>query len=126
MAQMGMGFEDKEPSPITEAQAQFRLDELVVELNHHNHLYHVLDSAEIDDRTYDLMFRELERLENLYPKLRRDDSPSLRVGGSPVSGLEKFPHRVPMLSLGNAFEDADFVLTKDEVGSDVEFIDLRY
>ncbi|MGB0637877.1 MAG: NAD-dependent DNA ligase LigA [Myxococcota bacterium] len=104
-----MGFEDKQHSPITEAQAQLRLDELVVELNHHNHLYHVLDSAEIDDRTYDLLFRELERLENLYPNLRRDDSPSLRVGGSPVSGLEKFPHRVPMLSLGNAFDDAELL-----------------
>jgi DNA ligase (NAD+) len=109
MTQMGMGFKNKERSALTEAQAQLRLDELVVGLNRHNHLYHVLDSAEIDDRTYDLMFQELERLETLYPALRRDDSPTLRVGGSPVSGLEKFPHRVPMLSLGNAFDDTDLL-----------------
>jgi DNA ligase (NAD+) len=83
--------------------AATRLAWLVPELNRHNRLYHEHDAAEIDDRTYDLMYRELERIEEKFPRLVRDDSPTLRVGGSPVSGLAPFPHRTPMLSLSNAF-----------------------
>ena len=86
-----------------EDQAIARLAWLVPELNRHNRLYHERDSAEIDDRTYDLMYRELQRIEERFPSQVRDDSPTLRVGGAPVSGLQPFPHRTPMLSLSNAF-----------------------
>jgi len=82
-----------------------RLRRLVVELNHHNRLYHELDAAEIDDRSYDLLFRELELLEARFPDAIEAESPTLRVGGAPVSHLAPFTHRVPMLSLGNAFSD---------------------
>ncbi len=99
-----------DPVAITERVAAMesdgaaaRLAWLVPELNRHNRLYHEHDAAEIDDRTYDLMYRELERLEEKFPSLVRDDSPTLRVGGAPVSGLSPFPHRTPMLSLANAF-----------------------
>lgn len=88
------------------AAASARLDELVPELNRHNHLYHVQDAAEISDRDYDLLYRELELIESRFPTLVRDDSPTNRVGGEPVDGLEPFEHRNPMLSLSNAF-DAD-------------------
>jgi DNA ligase (NAD+) len=87
--------------------AQERMGALVDELNHHNHLYHVVGLAEIDDREYDLLYRELEVLEGRFPELVRPDSPTQRVGGEPVEGLEPFPHRVPMLSLGNAFDEAE-------------------
>ncbi|NCG18534.1 MAG: NAD-dependent DNA ligase LigA [Rhodobacterales bacterium] len=88
---------------MSEEAAKQRLDELVPELNRHNKLYHVKDAAEIDDRSYDLMFRELELTEAAFPTLIRNDSPTLRVGGAPVSGLVPFAHDVPMLSLSNAF-----------------------
>ncbi len=86
--------------------AKAHLDTLVPELNRHNRLYHTDDAAEIDDRTYDLMYRELELIEMAHPSLVRGDSPTLRVGGAPVSQLDEFVHRIPMLSLSNAF-DAD-------------------
>ncbi len=90
-------------SRLSQEQAADRLAWLVPELNRHNRLYHRESAPEIDDRTYDLMYRELELLEARYPALVREDSPTLRVGGDPVGHLAPFPHRTPMLSLGNAF-----------------------
>ncbi|MCK6505093.1 NAD-dependent DNA ligase LigA [Myxococcota bacterium] len=80
-----------------------RIATLIDDLHHHNHLYHVLGSPEISDREYDLRFRELEALELRFPHLRRPDSPTSRVGGPAVESLPPFVHRVPMLSLANAF-----------------------
>ncbi len=88
---------------LDETGARERLASLVPELNRHNHLYHVVGSAEIDDRSYDLLYRELQTLEERFPHLVRDDSPTQRVGGEPVQDLEPFTRRTPMLSLSNAF-----------------------
>ncbi len=85
------------------ADERARVVELVRELNRHNHRYHVLDAAEIPDHVYDQLYRELEALEARFPELKRADSPTLRVGGTPVSELQPFVHDVPMLSLQNAF-----------------------
>ncbi len=89
------------------AGAAARIAALVRSLQRHNHLYHVLDAAEISDREYDLLYRELEVLEGRFPDLLQPDSPTLRVGGAPISSLQPFVHRVPMLSLGNAFTDQE-------------------
>ncbi len=70
----------------------------------------MLDSPEISDAEYDRLFRELQQLEQEHPELRTQDSPTQRVGGAPASDLPKHRHRVPMLSLGNAFDD-------DELGA---------
>jgi DNA ligase (NAD+) len=83
--------------------ARARVAELVPELNRHSRLYHTGDTPEIDDRTYDLLYRELELLEDRFPDLVRDDSPTKRVGDAPIDGLMPFVHRDPMLSLQNAF-----------------------
>ncbi len=90
---------------LPEPEAVARLQELTSELIRHNRLYHELDAAEIDDRSYDLMYRELELLEARLPDHVRPDSPTLKVGGAPVSSLQPFEHRQPMLSLANAFDD---------------------
>lgn len=109
MSQMDMGF-GKQARDVSESgELRVRMDHLVDELNRHAHLYHVLDAAEIEDRTFDMMFRELEELESQCPDFRRADSPTQRVGGTPVDGLEKFEHRVPMLSLSNAFDAGELV-----------------
>lgn len=92
---------------MDEVHAKARMDELVPELIHHNRLYHELDKPEIDDHTYDKLFRELELLEARFPSLAREDSPTRRVGGDAVAALAPFTHRVPMLSIGNAFGDAE-------------------
>ena len=79
--------------------ASKRHSQLVVELNHHIHCYHVMDAPEIADAEYDQLFDELLALEEANPDLVTDDSPSRRVGGSPLSQFDKVSHRVPMLSL---------------------------
>ena len=115
MGQMDLGFGGTSTADDASSPARTRMDELVDELNRHNHLYHVLDAAEIDDRAYDLLFRELLEIEEANPEWLRGDSPSQRVGGVPVDGLEKFPHRVPMLSLSNAFESQDLRDFEDRI-----------
>jgi DNA ligase (NAD+) len=77
------------------------------ELERHNYLYYVLDRPEIDDTTYDLLFRELVGLESAHPELRTPDSPTQRVGSTPVGEFGTHRHAVPMLSLDNAFEEAE-------------------
>jgi len=109
MGQMDLSFGEKPAAEQPDRDAKSRMDRLVDELNHHNHLYHVLDAAELDDRSFDLMFHELEKLEAAHPELKRSDSPTTRVGGAPVDGLDKFQHRVPMLSLSNAFDESDLL-----------------
>ncbi len=81
-------------------------------VDHHSRQYHVLDSPEISDAEYDALFHELVELETRYPGLYVADSPTQRVGGAPLEGFTKVRHRVPMLSLSNAFshdEVRDFV-----------------
>ncbi|MGH7710925.1 MAG: NAD-dependent DNA ligase LigA, partial [Gemmatimonadaceae bacterium] len=70
-----------------------------------SHDYFVLDRPIISDAEYDGLFRELQDLERDHPDIRTPDSPTQRVGSAPVSTLPKHTHAVPMLSLGNAFND---------------------
>ncbi|HEV2670420.1 MAG TPA: NAD-dependent DNA ligase LigA [Gemmatimonadales bacterium] len=72
-----------------------------------NHAYYLLDKPEMSDAEYDRLFRELQTLEAKHPELRTPDSPTLRVGGEPASGFRKHRHLVPMLSLANAFSEAE-------------------
>ncbi|MBO9716925.1 MAG: NAD-dependent DNA ligase LigA [Pseudoxanthomonas sp.] len=77
-----------------------------------NRRYHELDAPDITDAQYDAMVRELEALEAAHPELAAADSPTRRVGAAPSGRFPPVTHAVPMLSLGNAFEDgevADFV-----------------
>ncbi|MFK7929099.1 MAG: NAD-dependent DNA ligase LigA [Myxococcota bacterium] len=88
-------------------EAKRRIDWLTPELHRHNALYHDKDAAEIDDRTYDLLYRELELLESRFPRLAHADTVTRVAGGGPVSGLSPFEHLQPMLSLANAFSDEE-------------------
>ncbi len=81
--------------------------ELSGELHRHNHLYFVLDVPEISDAEYDRLFRELLDLERAFPELVTPDSPSQRVGAAPLARFEPVRHTLPMLSLQNAFDEAD-------------------
>ena len=81
-----------------------RWESLASSLREHNHLYYVLDRPRISDREYDQLFRALQDLESVHPELRTSDSPTQRVGGVPLDGLEKFAHPTPMLSLENSYE----------------------
>ena len=78
-----------------------RAGELRELLAYHGHRYYVLDDPEIGDDQYDRLLDELRELERSHPGLATPDSPTQRVGGEPVSRLEKVRHLEPMLSLGN-------------------------
>jgi DNA ligase (NAD+) len=80
-----------------------QIAELRKQLDHHSYRYHVLDSPEIPDVEYDRMYRELELLERDNPQLITPESPTQRVGESPIDGFVPAPHLQPMLSLDNAF-----------------------
>lgn len=93
-------------------------------LNRASHEYYVLDAPVLSDREYDALFRELQEIESGFPELRMPDSPTVRVGAAPQSSLEKKQHIVPMLSLGNAFDDEELAAWRDRIvrstGDDVE------
>ncbi|HKR34150.1 MAG TPA: NAD-dependent DNA ligase LigA [Steroidobacteraceae bacterium] len=89
--------------------AAARTRELRQQLEHHNYRYHVLDDPEVSDAEYDRLMRELKTLEEQYPDLVTPDSPTQRVGATPVSELQEVVHTRPMLSLDNAFADEDVV-----------------
>ncbi|HYX81548.1 MAG TPA: NAD-dependent DNA ligase LigA [Gemmatimonadales bacterium] len=72
-----------------------------------NHAYYILDKPEMSDAEYDKLFRELQDLEAKHPELQTSDSPTLRVGGEPAAAFRKHRHLVPMLSLANAFTEAE-------------------
>jgi DNA ligase (NAD+) len=79
------------------------------QLRHHNHLYYVLDNPQINDAQYDELFRQLKQLEQQYPQLQSPDSPTQRVGGQALSAFNTLTHKVPMLSLGNVFNDQELI-----------------
>jgi len=72
-----------------------------------NHAYYVLDKPELSDAEYDRLFRELQALEAKHPELRTPDSPTHRIGAEPADKFRKHRHLVPMLSLANAFNEAE-------------------
>jgi DNA ligase (NAD+) len=84
-----------------------RLIELRQLLNEAAYAYYVLDAPQMEDAVYDRLYRELLELEDQYPELITADSPSQRVGGTPSDGFTSVEHRIPMLSLDNAFNDEE-------------------
>lgn len=83
--------------------ARLRSEELRSQLNYHNRLYYERDAPEIPDAAYDEMLNELRAIERQYPELITPDSPTQRVGSTPLQTFEAVEHRVPLLSLGNCF-----------------------
>ena len=79
-----------------------RAETLRRQIAQHNYQYYVLDDPQIPDSEYDRLFRELQALEAEYPALVTPDSPTQRVGGTPLAAFDEVVHRVPMLSLENA------------------------
>ena len=83
------------------------MEALREQLRHHEYLYHVLDQPEISDAEYDAVFRHLKDLEAAHPELVTPDSPTQRVGAKPREGFVRVRHSSPMLSLDNAFGEAE-------------------
>jgi DNA ligase (NAD+) len=86
---------------------QERAAELREQIEHHNRLYYERDEPEIGDDAYDALIGELRELEAAHPDLRTPESPTQRVGGTPLQRFEPVRHEQPMLSLANAREEAE-------------------
>ncbi|KZW99424.1 NAD-dependent DNA ligase LigA [Pseudoalteromonas luteoviolacea] len=85
-----------------------RINELKAQLEDHNYKYYVLDMPSVPDAEYDRLMRELVDLETQHPEFLSVDSPSQKVGGMALSKFEQVTHKVPMLSLDNAFGEDEF------------------
>lgn len=92
---------------MDKAQAQEKIESLKELLNQYAHEYYVLDKPSVPDSEYDQKLEELRRLEEEFPELITSDSPTQRIGGEPLEGFQKVQHSIPMLSLGNAFNEQD-------------------
>ena len=95
-----------------EAELQQRLAELRREIEQHNYRYYILDEPQVPDAEYDRLMQQLRELEAAHPEWVTADSPTQRVGTAPADEFAEVRHRVPMLSLDNAFS-ADDVLNFD-------------
>ena len=90
------------PRDVVERARKLRED-----IETHNYRYYVLDAPTVSDAEFDALFRELQALESAYPELAAADSPTQRVGAAPLDAFGAVTHRAPMLSLNNAFDEAD-------------------
>ena len=89
------------------AEVQSRILALRAQIDQHNYQYYVLDAPVISDAEYDSLFRELQSLEAAHPEFDAPDSPTHRVGAAPLAAFTQIAHKQPMLSLNNAFEEAE-------------------
>jgi len=103
---------------------QDRIADLRDEIDRHNYRYYVLDEPSIPDAEYDRLLRELQALEARHPGLITPDSPTQRVGGAPLSAFGEVVHKVPMLSLDNAFSEEELTAwdnrVRDRLGDTAE------
>ncbi|MCB2081211.1 MAG: NAD-dependent DNA ligase LigA, partial [Rickettsiales bacterium] len=93
------------PEQLTEAQATEELARLAAEIAAHDQRYYQEDAPVVSDAEYDALRMRNAAIEARFPQLVRQDSPSLRVGAAPSEKFGKVKHRIPMLSLGNAFSE---------------------
>lgn len=98
---------EKSPDQLSLAEAKAELKRLAKEITEHDERYHGQDAPTISDAEYDALRKRNAALEDRFPELVLASSPSKRVGAAPQEKFGKVQHRVPMLSLGNAFEDGD-------------------
>lgn len=95
------------PEPGPQSNPAEQIEALREEIRRHDYLYYVMDAPSIPDSEYDKLFRQLQALEQENPDLITPDSPTQRVGGKPLKAFDSVIHRVPMLSLNNAFAEAE-------------------
>jgi DNA ligase (NAD+) len=109
------------PQPV-----QARARKLRADIERHNYQYYVLDQPLVSDAEYDRMFRELQDLEREYPGLADPDSPTQHVGGAPLPQFEQLAHRIPMLSLNNAFSEEEVEAFDRRVREGLELDQVEY
>lgn len=111
---------------MEKAEALHKILELTCELNDHNYRYYVLNQPLISDQQYDLLLKELEILESVFPDLIQKDSPTQRVGSDLTKEFASVVHNYPMLSLSNTYSEGELrdfdKRVKKAIGEQVEYV----
>lgn len=100
-----------------------QIEKLRCQIEYHNYRYYVLDDPEISDEEYDALFRQLQKLEVEHPELVTSDSPTQRVGASPLEEFWTVTHRIPMLSLENAVSEEEIQAFDDRIRKGLDTVD---
>ena len=111
-------------SKSTSKNIELKIFELRAELHDHNHRYYNLASPIVSDKEFDVMLKELEKLEVEHPEFEDQLSPTNRPGGNPVDGFEKVEHSTPMLSLSNTYDQDEVELWMARVVKGLEGEDV--
>lgn len=111
---------------LNELEAASRIAELTALLNKYTYHYYVLSESLISDQDFDLLLKELERLEQQFPHLADSDSPTKKVGGEITKEFQTVKHKYPMLSLGNTYSEGDLIefdnRIKKAIGENFEYV----
>lgn len=102
------------------------IDDLIAKIEYYNHKYYQESISEISDYEFDMLLEKLQALEAQYPELKRDDSPTQRVGGTITKAFETVSHRFPMLSLGNTYSEEELIDFDKRVAKGLEGEDYSY
>ena len=106
--------------------AENKIDDLRTLIRQHDYQYYVLDAPSISDNEYDGLFRQLSALEAEFPQLITVDSPTQQVGGSAIKAFDSVTHRMPMLSLNNAFEEAELIAFDKRIREAIGLDSIKY
>lgn len=120
------GRKKKENETMNKQEAKEKIEQLMRQINKYAHFYYVEDNPLVSDAVYDQLFHELLHLEQQFPDLASEHSPTKRVGAEPVSSFSKVEHEIPMLSLGNAFNEGELHdfhrRVTQAIGEDVTYV----
>ncbi|ELV05716.1 NAD-dependent DNA ligase [Brachyspira hampsonii 30599] len=111
---------------INKEEAKQKIEQLTETINYHNKLYYTDDNPEIEDYEYDKLFRELENLEREFPELKKDDSPTNKVGGTILEKFEKFEHPIAMYSLSNVMNEEEFLDFDNRMQRELDASNIKY
>lgn len=107
-------------------EASNKIEQLTKTINYHNKLYYTDDNPEIEDYEYDKLFRELENLEREFPELKKEDSPTNKVGGTILEKFEKFEHPIAMYSLSNVMNEEEFLEFDNRMQKELNASNIKY
>lgn len=105
---------------------QARIAKLRAELDEHNYRYYILDAPSVPDAEYDALFRELQALESAHPEFIHPDSPTQRIGARPSTQFAPVAHRLPLLSLNNAFAEDEVIAFDRRISEALGLSEVEY
>lgn len=109
-----------------DGEIKHEIERLRAKIEEHNYRYYILDDPSIADAEYDKLFSQLQKLEKEYPQFITSDSPTQRVGVTPLKIFKQVAHDVPMLSLENAFDEEDILAFDQRIADRLKINNVEY